>query len=294
MNHGNRVNRKFGRSDDRRRVDTAWKTVAVLGIAALVLGLGASGLARAGDLIMNGNFTSYTTGSVPLNPTGPSQLVNDAGTSTLAQGYTSVSNWASTASGAGPEYNYTFLYTGPGDTQGSYAPAYGTETYIWGTGNGGLNTITPPPGGGNYIAMDGTSPVNTPLYQMVSGLTAGQLYGVNFNWAAGQFAGFSGATTEQWQVSLGSQTLSTPTVNNPSHGFSGWMSQTLYFTATASSETLSFLSVGGPDTLPPCALLANVSMQSVPEPSAVVLLAIGLLGIGAVSRRVRTAKRAAA
>jgi len=261
--------------------------MAVVGIPVIALALGAPG-AVLGDLITNGDFTSYVTGAF-----GPSQLVNDAGTTTVAQGYTSLTGWNSTASSSGSIYNYTFFYTAPGDSPGSYAPAYGTETRIWGPALGANNGLTMPPSG-NYLAMDGTDNVKTPFYQNVTGLTPGQTYALNFNWAAAEFYAYSGNTTEQFQVSLGSNTQYTPVYANTPAGFSGWMNQTMYFTATSASETLSFLSLGTPDSLPPCALLADVSMNPVPEPSSMLTFGAGLLALAAVGMRQRARARSAA
>jgi len=256
---------------------------AVAAIVILALALGAPRAAQAWDLnlITNGDFTSYVTGPTPSG--GPSQIVNDAGTTTVAEGYTALTGWNSTASSSGAPYNFTFLYTGLGDSHGSYAPAFGTYTYLWGPANGSNNGLAMPPSG-NYLAMDGTDNVKTPLYQNVTGLTVGQNYVLNFNWAAAEFYAYSGNTTEQYQVTLGSQTQYTPIYNNTPAGFSGWMNATMTFTATATSETLSFLSLGTPDSLPPCALLADVSMTAAPEPSSILIFSIGLIGIGVVRR----------
>ena len=57
------------------------------------------------------------------------------------------------------------------------------------------------------------------------------------------------------------------------------------FTATGSSELLSFLSVGTPTGLPPIATLDGVSLTLVPEPAALGLLGVGLVGLVAVRRR---------
>ena len=188
-----------------------WKKTILVGI--LALSLGAGGAQARGDLITNGDFTSYTAGA-----DGPSQLTDGtlSNSVALSQGYTVLTGWSSQPSTSGLGYNYTFFYTAPGDVTGSYAPLYETYTKIWGTNDGGPDTGTMPPGGGNYIAMDGTSPVATPLEQTVSGLTVGQSYSLTFQWAAGQFYGYSGATTESWQVSLGSDTQSTTTYDNVS------------------------------------------------------------------------------
>jgi hypothetical protein len=68
-------------------------------------------------------------------------------------------------------------------------------------------------------------------------------------------------------------------MNNASHGFYPWESQTLTFTAnTTGYEVLSFLSEGTPNGLPPAVLLDDISMQSTPEPGTLALTLSGLLG----------------
>ena len=63
------------------------------------------------------------------------------------------------------------------------------------------------------------------------------------------------------------------------------------FTASSVSEVLSFLAVGTPDGVPPTVFLADVNLNdstpsTVPEPSSVVTLLIGVAGVaGSVLRR---------
>jgi PEP-CTERM motif len=70
------------------------------------------------------------------------------------------------------------------------------------------------------------------------------------------------------------------------------MYQTFDFTATSTSEVLSFFANGGPQ-VPPFALLDGVTMNAVPEPGTLPLLAFGVLSL-AVVRRVRRAKASVA
>jgi hypothetical protein len=114
--------------------------------------------------------------------------------------------------------------------------------------------------------------------QLVSGLTIGNKYEVSFYWAAAQQAGFDGDTTEHVDVTLGAETYSTSTFNLPNHGFSGWMYETITFTASNTSDILTFLAQGTPVGQPPFVLLDGVTMDvaAVPEPSAFMLGAVAI------------------
>jgi hypothetical protein len=135
------------------------------------------------------------------------------------------------------------------------------------------------PDNGGYVALDAAPSLRGGgISQTLTGLTAGGSYAVSFYWAAAQQHGFNGATTEAVQVSFGTQTQTTTTFNLPSHGFSGWMSKTFAFTADGATDVLNFLSLGGPDGLPPFVLLDGVSVNPTPEPGSLTLVLGGLLG----------------
>ena len=222
--------------------------------------------AQAVNLVVNGGFEATTNGKGQL------------GFNTNATGWTNVNG-------------YTFLYT-PGTVDSSGALGESGNVSMWGTNNGGLNAIPNSPTGGNFIAFDGGYKV-TPLQQTIIGLVVGQKYDLGFDWGAAQQFGYTGATTDQWQVSLGNETHSTAIIANASHGFSGWVHQNFTFTATGASEVLSFLAIGTPNGVPPFALLDGVTLAAaVPEPSTWALMLGGVAVIGFIARRRRVDLRA--
>ena len=156
----------------------------------------------------------------------------------------------------------------------------------------GLYSASDAPLGGNTVAIDGDPVYRASIFQTVGGLTAGNKYTVTFQQAGAQQYGLSGATTEYWEVALGAGAQNSTTMNNASMGFTGWFSQSLTFTATAASEVLSFTSYGAPGGEPPIALLADVSLTAVPEPSTWALMVLGFAGLGFAAYR-RTKGRSA-
>lgn len=223
--------------------------------------------ARATSLVTNGGFETTTAGAGQL-------------------GYkTNATGWSTTG------YNFLFA-TGTADTTGANGQ-YGGLT-LWGPNNGSANGLpASSPTGGNFIGADGAFLV-APITQLISGLTIGSHYDVGFDWAGVQQSGFNGATTERWIVGLDAESHSTAAVNDADHGFTGWVHQTLTFTATAASETLSFLAVGTPDGKPPFSLLDGVTLNAtaVPEPASLAVLTVGLIGVA--WRRRKAAKSVAA
>jgi hypothetical protein len=226
------------------------KTVlGFLALAFLTFGIAA----QASNLVVNGGFETTTS--------GPNFEFNR---NTTATGWTS--------SG----YNFIFA-PGAADTTGATGQ-YG-NLKLWGPGTGSSNGLpATSPAGGNYAAADGAFQVGA-ISQTIHGLNPGDSYIVSFWWGGAQQSGFTGATTEQWQVSLGSQTQSTVVLHNVNHGFTGWKQQSFAYTATSASEVLSFLAIGTPAGVPPFSVLDGVTLNAAtPEPGTLSLVFGGLLG----------------
>ena len=150
--------------------------------------------------------------------------------------------------------------------------------------NNGFTYDTLPGAGGNYIAADGDTIYNDAITQTVTGLTVGAQYLLSFDYAAAQENGNCCATTKSWQVSFGGSTFTAPTISTPAQGFAPWRQVSTTFVATATSQLLSFLAVGGPTGAPPFSLLDNVSLSAVPEPTTWAVTFLGGVGLLMVLR----------
>ena len=255
--------------------------VVRLGVAAIAmvaaLSVAATASATTVNLITNGDFSSVTN---TYGSTGTGQLAS-CGQSTCAAGYIGITGWYANAAQSASYNNYPFLFIdnqAAENSTGFYDEKDGGFRSLWDAANsnastpGGYNTWNgagPGNSTGNYLVADGAyNP--TAIQQNVAGLTVGTTYLLTFQWAAAQWSQQTGATTESFTVGLGDQSQSTITYQDPSHGFSGWMTDTMSFTYDGSSNILSFLAVGSPSGEPPNLLLDDVTMYAqttVPEPS---------------------------
>lgn len=235
-------------------------------IVAMLLVLGSAGSAQAAvNLVTNGDFelSTYTQSSefgVAFGGQGVTGW-----TATLPNGY---SNYWFSANAS--TVNSLNRFNSPNE---KLAPTY--------TG--------PSPVGGNFVGIDGdvADGFASPLVQTINGLTVGSRYNVDFFYALTQLQSRTGPTTNEVQVTFGGVTQTTGVVALPSRGFIDWSAQRFTFTATSTSEVLSFMSVGGPGGLPPYALLDGVSLTAVPETSVWVMLIAGFGLVGASARRGR-------
>jgi hypothetical protein len=115
---------------------------------------------------------------------------------------------------------------GNGDTvasllfPGTNGSAFNNDNGLWG--------IADSPGGGNMVAIDGDPEFTAPLFQTISGLTAGDEYKLQFWQASGQQQGTAGATTQKWGVTLGGGAEQFSTlINTPSEIQTPWTLQTM-------------------------------------------------------------------
>jgi hypothetical protein len=151
------------------------------------------------------------------------------------------------------------------------------------------------PDGGNFVFSDADF-MNTPITQIITGLTPSATYQLSFWQALAQDkepnVTIPGFVTGYWQATLGSTTFNSTlmkangSIAGPgSATWSPWALETMVFTAQNATEVLSFLSVGTGD--PPLALIDGVSLTEVPVPGAFWLFSSAGLALGGLYRRTR-------
>ncbi len=235
----------------------------ILGLAAL--GLASASAASATQFAVNGSFEA-------ANPTS-GVLGLGFGTDS-----TSITGW--TLVGHGFCCGLAWYYpTGTADNNNVTAQIYGPQ-------NGSNNGFGLSPDGGAMVALDGAATFQAEIQQSISGLAVGNTYHLSFYWGGGQQYGFGGATTEKFTYGFGADSFDTVTVANPEAGWSGWQHVTHSFTATSSTQVLSFLATGTPDGQPPFSVLDGVSLTGgVPEAATWAMLVAGFGLVGAAARR---------
>jgi hypothetical protein len=194
----------------------------------------------------------------------------------------------------------------------TYLTTYGCPSTLAINGGKGVGVY-------NEIEADGNPAFESGFNYEITGLTVGDTYTLSFYQAASQQTTFSGATTEQWIVSLGTVGLSTYAINGstdgyhnldatasvaattlmntPSHGLVDWNFVSVSLTADATSDLLSFLAWGNNGSTinePPMVFLTGVNAPpglATPEPAGVALFGTLLIGLGVATWRRRPAAK---
>lgn len=236
-------------------------------IKASLLGLAVSiAVSTAGhsqELVVNGGFEDYLPNSLqgPLEPFHAWSFVYTPQTIAVITGVMGPGTIGRQGVGILPAPTpQAFNVYGPTDAFGNGGNYSGTVESM------------ESPSGGNFLLMDGDPNYAAFLTQTISGLVIGGQYELTFDWAAGQLVGFDGPTTESWAVKFGDESYHTEFSSNAEHDFRPWQAESVTFTATATSQVLSFIAEGTPVGFPPISLLDNVSILSVPEPGCVTLV----------------------
>ncbi len=241
-----------------------------------------------GNLVQNGDFTDLTD--------GVGQITDGYNITTAVNwytnGYNKVMNNANVA--------VRTQHEGPPGDPDQYAANF----LLWAQANGGANTwdgYAPNGAAENFLALNSTYNFDR-VYQTIGNLAVGEAYTLSFLYAFSQQKyfygpGYDGDTLQ----TLGAYVFEDATTwdpaapiwtvgpqDLPSHGFSGWKLAKTSFTATATSEVLSFFAVGTP-FVPPYALITDVSLVegAIPEPSSWVMMLAGFAGLGVAGWRNR-------
>jgi len=233
-------------------------------ISAALAASAASGHAQSlsANLVTNGSFDT---------PASRSELINGSNLPGWTRGDTQ-------SAGASA---YSVVYRSAAETRN-------TGAFLWPGAALFLHQnpeITASPDGGSFIAIDSDPTFRSAIQQTVTGLVPGRAYKLTFYYAASQSTTRTGATTEWWDVSFGSQTQRTEVLTVPRDAFSGWHMATMTFVAAQASEVLSFQAGGGPSAYPPVSMLDGVSLSAAAPLTATAVAPAELAPLAADTRQ---------
>lgn len=175
----------------------------------------------------------------------------------------------------------------PGTFSGGFTTIGAGSSYLtgWSIDYGSvdlINTFWQNSEGDYSLDLDGSAV--SAISQEIGGLTIGQAYTVLFD-LAGNPQGRP--TVKSLEVMAGADIgLYTFDTSTTSLVDMGWVTESFTFTATATTETLTFSSTTGGNFYGPA--LDNIRFQDaapVPLPASLPLLGVALIGMGALARR---------
>lgn len=251
--------------------------LAVIAAAALCFCIASD--TQAQNLVTNGDFESVS------NPNGG--LLDNPVYNTSWSQQCSLTGWT------GTEAAFSYAPNTIDTTGSAWGTGQWNSVVMAGPNNGSANGLPgTSPAGGYFVAIDGEW-AGSGISQLINNLSVGTQYNLTFSWAQAEQIAYGTASTNWLTVGLGSDSQDTTHTYLSPNGYVPWQSTTMTFTATNTSELLSFAggstSTGG---VPPFLLLDGVSLVAVvPEPSNSVL--IGASAITLLYRRRRSAMVAA-
>ena len=234
----------------------------VLGFSAMVLASAVSLPAQAVNILQNGNLI-------------PSQAIQDASPNNsyrFTQGvYTNnvIPGWVI-------NNNSYAAITPPGTAAGSGSAPGLPGAFGYNVAPG--QTVNSPTGAPAwFFNFDGDTNYGARLSQQLTGLTVGKNYTVSFYQTAASvndWVHYNTPTWDQFRVSFGNNFNNyqlAPRIDMALHeNVKPWEKITMDFTATDTSQWLSFLNVGGPGGQPPIALLTSVTVDDGTPPATPV------------------------
>lgn len=265
--------------------------------AALAIGSVGVACATPINLVQNGDFSSTYTppGDQAVTPGTPTQL-NYRPLFQKSYGEF-VSDWTTAGSLLS---QHVVWFPSAAAASGTNAEDIDANIKLFGGPRPLLPTSVTDAPGGSFIGMQANLP-HSGIQQSIDGLTSGKTYTVSFYWAATQDNIDTGKTTSGFQVSIAATTFDTGTQTvfsnqgflgtHSTATFAGWTAESFTFVADSTSAMLTFLARGTGFGLPPFALLSDVSLTAVPEPSVLVTFGGGLLGLGLLSLYTRRRER---